>query len=118
MKEYIEREAVLSVIEYIRTKYIENYNRKSKGNQFWSDTIRYFAKKTRAIPTADVAEVRHGEWEETDWVEYDGHGECIHYPKQGLRCPSCCHVFKKELLYKDNFCPNCGADMRGKGDTE
>ena len=58
-----------------------------------------------------------GEWIECDYVEYDGHGECIHYPKEGLKCSNCCNAFKKDLLWKDNFCPNCGADMgseRGK----
>ena len=54
-----------------------------------------------------------GRWEETDWVEYDGHSECIRRHKAGLRCSNCCNVFKKDLLWKRNFCPNCGADMRG-----
>lgn len=57
-----------------------------------------------------------GRWDETDWVKYDGHGECIHYPKAALRCSNCCHAFKKDLLWKRNFCPNCGAYMRGESD--
>ncbi len=63
-------------------------------------------------PTIEAAPVAHGEWEETHWIKYDGHGECVRYPKQGLRCSNCCHVFKKELLWNDNFCPNCGAKMK------
>ena len=62
-------------------------------------------------PTVDAVEVVHGEWEECDWVKYDGHGECVHYPKKAVRCSNCCNAFKKELLYKDNYCPNCGAKM-------
>ena len=57
-----------------------------------------------------------GEWEECDWVKYDGHGECIHYPKAALCCSRCRNAFKKELLWKRDFCPNCGADMR-KGEN-
>ena len=57
-----------------------------------------------------------GEWEDCDWVKYDGHGECIHYPKAALCCSRCRNAFKKELLWKPNFCPNCGADMR-KGEN-
>lgn len=57
----------------------------------------------------EYAPVVHGKWEECDWVEYDGHSECVHYPRKGLRCSRCCNVFKKELLWKANCCPNCGA---------
>ena len=58
----------------------------------------------------------HARWDECDWVKYDGHGECIHYPKAALRCSNCCNAFKKELLWKDNYCPNCGAKMDGESD--
>ena len=53
-----------------------------------------------AIPSADVAEVRHGEWE---------------LAKDGWYCSSCelyppfdCDPEEKGIPY----CPNCGADMR------
>lgn len=61
------------------------------------------------LPPADVRPVVPGKWEVVDWVEYDGHGECVHYPKEGLCCTNCKNVFKKKLLWKDNYCPNCGA---------
>lgn len=64
-----------------------------------------------ALPSADVRPVVPGKWEVVDWVEYDGHGECVHYPKEGLCCTNCKNVFKKELLWEYNYCPNCGADM-------
>lgn len=65
------------------------------------------------LPTIEAEPVNHGRWEECDWVEFDGHGECIHYPKAALRCTNCCTAFKKELLWKRNHCPNCGAKMDG-----
>jgi rRNA maturation endonuclease Nob1 len=53
------------------------------------------------IPTADVVEVRRGKW-----------------IKRGneKKCSEC-----KFIYYSNNdewnFCPNCGADMRGKNDN-
>jgi DNA-directed RNA polymerase subunit RPC12/RpoP len=66
--------------------------------------------------TVDAVMEVYGHWEECDWVEYDGHGECVHHPKAGLKCTACCNVFKKDLLWKDNHCPNCGAKMNLKGE--
>ena len=64
------------------------------------------------IPAADVATVRHARWEEADWIEPDCHGfGIIRTPKAALRCSNCKNCFKKELLWKDNYCPNCGAKM-------
>ena len=60
----------------------------------------------------EAAEMKHGRWEEVDWVEPDGHGcGTVRMPKAGLRCSQCSNVFKKELLWKDNYCPNCGSRM-------
>lgn len=63
---------------------------------------------------ADVAPVVHGEWEAADWREYDANScEVICYPKDGIACTHCRYVFKKDALWKKNFCPNCGAKMDG-----
>ena len=71
------------------------------------------------MPSADVAPVRHGRWEEADWVEPDCHGfGNIRTPKAALRCSNCKNCFKKELLWKDNYCPNCGAKMDLHGECE
>lgn len=65
------------------------------------------------FPTVDAVEVVHAHWEECDWVKYDGHSECVRYPKAAWYCSNCRNAFKKELLWKDNYCPNCGAKMDG-----
>lgn len=62
--------------------------------------------------TIEAVPVVHGKWIETDYVKYDGHGECVRYPKQGLKCSNCLHGYNKHYLWCNNFCPNCGADMR------
>ena len=51
-------------------------------------------------------------WEECDWVQVDPHGSgVIRTPKAGVYCTRCRHAFKKELLWSDNYCPNCGEAM-------
>ena len=71
------------------------------------------------MPAADVAPVVHGEWEAVDWREYDANScEVICYPKDGIACTHCRYVFKKDALWKKNFCPNCGAKMDGGADNE
>lgn len=63
-------------------------------------------------PAADVAPVVHAKWENCDWVEPYYHGcGTIRISNAGMKCTNCVHVFKKDLLWKDNYCPNCGAKM-------
>lgn len=56
-----------------------------------------------AIPTADVAPVRRGEWEQFHLGPDD-------YALR-LRCPHCRKVVHERGFH---FCPGCGADMRGE----
>lgn len=107
----IDADEVEKILKHIREKYV---NRLPKANQLFWDTIRYIEKKVRSIPTVEAKEVVHGEWKECAWVELDGHGGFINYYKAGMRCSNCHRAFKKELLWTDNFCPHCGADMRKK----
>lgn len=112
MSDYIEREAVLAICE-------KEYQERLKMADWCGDTVAWnIAADVSALPAADVAPVRRGRWEEVDWVEPDGHGfGTIRTPKAGLQCSQCSNVFKKELLWKENYCPNCGARMDGKEDN-
>ena len=58
-------------------------------------------KALNAIPSEDVVEVRHGKW------VFDGYN---------YRDPYVCNICGACTDYESNFCPNCGADMRGKDD--
>lgn len=96
--EYIERETVVAFLENMAaSRYL----------------IQCFENKEK-FPAVNVVEIKHGNWIEDDWVEYDGHSECIHHSKAAFVCSNCRHAFKKELLWIRNYCPNCGAKMNGK----
>ena len=56
----------------------------------------------RQMPTADVAEVKHGEWIDKGWGIYE--------------CSECGYQedFTGRIDRKHKYCPNCGAKMNGK----
>ena len=96
MSDYISREAVLEKAEY-------------DGNY----RLVVPVEAIKGLPAADVEPVRNGRWEECDWVDVDEHGFGTRRTfKAGLRCSQCACVFKKELLWKRNWCPNCGAKWK------
>lgn len=98
-KEYIEREALL------------------KHKTLIPGFIGEYVHVHRIIeaPAADAAPVRHGKWEECDYIEPCVHGfGTIRHTNAGLKCSNCVNVFKKDLLWKRNYCPNCGARMDGE----
>ena len=105
MAEYLDRDDVLNVIDYIRTKYISVYNRRDKCSQFWADTIRYFEKRINKLDDCDVAPVRHGHWIE----EYD----CGYITPHCSECGETA-LTKEETSYDyvySSYCPNCGAKL-------
>ena len=111
MSEYITKESAIEVFEQGDADVIEEYEDGSYNFGFGRGTIK---SAINAIPAADVAPVVHGRWEEADWIELEGSGnELIKTPDAALRCSNCRNCFKKKLLWKDAFCPNCGAKMDG-----
>lgn len=56
-------------------------------------------KAIEQTPTADVVEVRHGEWREANEK----------YPR--YVCTACNHLFNNKNY---NYCPCCGAKMDGE----
>ena len=96
MSDYISREAALTELQ----------------NPELFNVSPRFLQILRDLPTADVEPERNGRWEECDWVDVDEHGFGTRRTfKAGLRCSQCACVFKKKLLWKRNYCPNCGSKM-------
>lgn len=112
MDEYIKREAAMDIFGDVPMW------RGYGGPYRWEvhcalvGTVKLVKEEISKIPAADVAPVVHGEWETVDWLEYDAQScETIRCPEEGIACTRCRYVFKKDALWKRNYCPNCGARM-------
>lgn len=114
MAEYINREATANAIATIMPSmstpdgYGERDDLVLAAQEMCADIIR----EINNIPAADVAPVVHSRWEQCDYVEPCIHGFGTNRIKNaGMKCLNCVHVFKRDLLWTSNFCPNCGAKM-------
>lgn len=105
MAEYIDRVALEKAMT------VAAVNGKDKDRRTWAKSICVL----HDIPTVDLVPVVHGRWIEADWVEMESGGhELIRTPNAALRCSNCRCCFKKKLLWKSSYCPNCGAKMDKK----
>ena len=115
MAEYIEREALANFlkeeIQQCEAELIENGWEDDRYEQAVESRMLGLVEVWRKVTnttTADVVEVRHGEWIEL--VRELGKGKTI----TKYQC-SLCGVY---LVQEANYCPNCGAKMDGKGEGE
>jgi hypothetical protein len=108
MPRYIDAEKLFNWGDHKLSDAVK-YGNKDEKQQHWSYSIMMMyeiADEINAAPTADVAEVKRGEW------AYDN--------QRGCYCSSCNEVVTKNLdadlwsAYNPPFCPNCGALMKGK----
>ena len=89
MAEYIEREALL--------KFIENgINNPDRKEAFGYDAVEIL-EKVQYMPAADVAQVRHGKWENIT-------GGMI-------TLGDCSECKARQPVIGTNYCKNCGAKM-------
>lgn len=65
--------------------------------------------KVLELPTIDAQPVKHGHW--------INHFDDL-FPKESTIECSVCHEHSPADMSYDNFCPNCGADMRGEQDDK
>ena len=92
--------------DIIKDDFIKRSDALDLAREYYTPALRESAVPVKAIkniPSADVVEVKHGEWLPNKYI-YDA-----------LDCSICGH-----FVYDDdipNFCPNCGADMRMDGGT-
>lgn len=99
-KEYIEREALISILKHSGLYHGETYIRKD-------GVINLIENR----PAADVVEVRCGEWVSELVTRCDWRGK-----KQQYYQPNSCNLCHEAVAVRTNYCPNCGAKMDGKGE--
>ena len=100
-KEYIEREARLKEIDSAFKKYEQSGN-----------ILRLFSDCRKSIifaPAADVVEVRHERW-------VDNHCTGCGMMPLGEEIWTNLDLTPPKFEWFMDFCPCCGADMRGKRD--
>lgn len=96
MDDYIRREKALQF------RLTVNVSRDANSVTVARGVADAIAEYIKAIPAADVRPVKKGRWiiHRSDIFPADGTMECDQ-----------CHE-EQPLTCDDNFCPNCGADMR------
>ena len=110
-KEYIEREAAKNAIfEYICSHTMSKFPSAEllRASKMGAEGA---LNEIDDVPTADVAEVKHGEWVRS--------GRCDHVPYRiknpekwvTYRCSVC--GYRNGRRSNDHYCPNCGAKMDG-----
>jgi hypothetical protein len=106
MAEYIEREALM------RFPIRLNHYDKEHGNEHFVLGIESVLEYAESLPTADVAEVRHGEWK----IKRD------EYDCEYMVCSCCGECFydgdNDTVDRTPKYCSECGARMDGKGEDD
>lgn len=104
MTEYIERKAALVICE-------KTYQERIRMSDWCGDTVAWnIGHEIKTIPSADVAPVRHGRWEEhtgSCWQGCADDGSALALPTR--KCSNCGKPIA--IVMWDNYCPNCGAKM-------
>lgn len=96
MAEYIEREALIDKLAKGAIRPVDIYTEGIMTG------LGYAMKVARELPTADVVEVVHSHY--------------AHDPITGIAYCAECQMDAVED--GTNYCPNCGARMRGSNDEE
>ena len=107
--EYIEKNRIINLLEHNSKVY--HYADRDKEN-IVHDTVQTLCRVIIEAEAADVQPVKRGKW------DFQGY--------QLFKCTNCKEMFTQNQLeamqnHKDceewdfpNFCPHCGADMRGE----
>ena len=105
--DYIQHQSALDAIEAERKvvhheSQMECTEEACRNEYVITRVLERLAIRVQIIPAADVRPVVRGRWE-----NFRGKPRC-----------SRCKAVWPEDYYDHNFCPNCGADMRGESGSE
>lgn len=78
--------------------------------------IRVALRCMERCTTIDAKPVVHGEWEQTYRIE-EFRYSCDDIETYKIPCCYCCSICSRRVKVKENYCPNCGADMRERKET-
>jgi len=104
MTEYIEKDVVINDIGELFTICYETLPNEYGHHFIVEEELQTHLNFVRNLPTADVKPVIRGKWINT-------YIQGIHH----YRCTNCGEYIEAiwTANFDYNFCPNCGADMRG-----
>ena len=100
MTDYISRDAANEACREAIRRYPNSFY---NGIEAARDAIR-------KLPAADVRPARRGKWE-------NNHCSACGMMPMGEEIWECCDFAPPKFEWFMNFCPNCGADMRGESDV-
>lgn len=81
------------------------------GNKDFDNGVQFILEKLDALPTADVVEVKHGEWIDKPSGRY------MHIASWCSACGNKSGIGGIESNRHKPYCPNCGAIMDGRRET-
>lgn len=108
MTEYIEKDMVINDIGELFTICYETLPNEYGHHFIVEEELQTHLNFVRNLPTADVKPVVRGKWINT-------YIQGVHH----YRCTNCGEYIEAiwTANFDYNFCPNCGADMRGGEDA-
>lgn len=104
--EYIDREKTIEIVNLQMAKVVLGANVGKMASDVYNLAKSHAIDYIRCVPSADVQEVKHGEW-------------IVRNRKKVIHCSICNNVVPILMCYGEplkihyNFCPSCGAKMDG-----
>ena len=119
MADYIERQDAIAELRKAIAFYAKHKDYEATG------MLEIAIERINKVPSADVKPVVHGRWLKevgsTMMINLENAREqykVLGYPHRielRLRCSNCNKITFVDASINYDFCPNCGADMRGNG---